>query len=147
MSSAALVAGGAPPSPAAGSPVTVPNQQVGTDIGIVVEAAPGATPCDGISNAVDIRCTMDHELVADWGLAIITSASIPGGIPTLAGQGVPPGAGQASSSRGGNGLVHLHTTTWPRCASMVGYSRRPKLTEGEADDSGPRGGAVLQTVT
>lgn len=175
VNSAALVPGGAPPSPAAGSPVTAADRRSGTNVELVFEAAPvsgpgavlsnglprlhvnnwlevaafnldqftapGATPCEGISNAVDIRYTMDHELVADWGLAILTSASIPGGTPTLPGQGVPAGPGQAVSARGGNGLVHLDTTTWPQCAYMVSYSRRLKLTDGENDDSG-RGGVV-----
>lgn len=103
--------------------------------------APGATPCSGISNAVDIRYTMDHELVADWRLDISTSASIPGGTPVLPRLGLPPAAGQFVSVRGGHGLVHLDTTAWPQCAYMVTFTRMLKLTDGETDDSG-RGGVA-----
>lgn len=99
-------------------------------------SAPGATPCEGITNAVDLRYTMDHELVADWSLSLSTSASIPGGTPTLPGKGVPPVAGQTVSARGGFGLAHLDTTAWPKCAYLVVFSRRLKMTDGETDDSG-----------
>jgi hypothetical protein len=99
--------------------------------------APGATPCSGITNAVDIRYTMDHELVADWRLSLSTSATIPGGTPTLPGMGTPPlPPDQFSTVRGGNGIVHLNTTGWPQCAYVVIFSRRLKLTDGEIDDSG-----------
>ena len=98
--------------------------------------APGATPCSGITNAVDIHYTMDHELVAAWGLSLGTSAAIPGGTPVLPGLGIPLAAGQFASVRGGNGVVHLNTTTWPTCAYTVAFSRRLKLTDGEDDDSG-----------
>jgi len=40
------------------------------------------------------------------------------------------------SPRGGNGLVHLDTTTWPKCSYAVAFSRHLKLTDGEIDDSG-----------
>ena len=40
------------------------------------------------------------------------------------------------SVRGGNGIAHLNTTTWPECAYAVVFSRRLKLTDGEIDDSG-----------
>lgn len=99
--------------------------------------APGADACSGITNAVDIRYTMDHELVADWRLSISTSASIPGGTPVLPGLGTPPvPPDEFATSRGGNGVVHLNTTTWPECAYAVIFSRRLKLTDGEIDDSG-----------
>lgn len=98
--------------------------------------APGADACSGITNAVDIRYTMDHELVANWRLSLSTSASIPGGTPVLPGLGIPPGPGQFATVRGGNGLVHLDTTTWPACAYAVIFSRRLKMTDGEIDDDG-----------
>jgi hypothetical protein len=99
--------------------------------------APGATPCSGITNVVDLRYTMDHELVADWGLSLSTSAVIPGGTPTLPGLGVPPvPPDEFVSVRGGHGVHHLDTTTWPECAYAVTFSRRLKLTDGEIDDGG-----------
>ena len=90
----------------------------------------------GITNAFDIHYTMDHELVAAWGLSLGTSAAIPGGTPVLPGLGIPLAAGQFASVRGGNGVVHLNTTTWPTCAYTVAFSRTLKLTDGEDDDSG-----------
>jgi hypothetical protein len=97
----------------------------------------GATPCSGITNAVDLRYTMDHELVHNWGLSLSTSAAIPGGTPTLPPLGVLPlPPGQFESARGGHGVHHLDTTTWPQCAYAVIFSRRLKLTDGEIDDSG-----------
>ena len=104
--------------------------------------APGASPCEGITNAVDLRYTMDHELVRTWALGISTSAAIPGGVPTLPGIGVPPvPPDQFSSSRGGNGIAHLNTSTWPQCAYAVTFDRILKLTDGELDDAG-RGAVV-----
>jgi hypothetical protein len=79
---------------------------------------------------------MDHELVRGWGLSLATAAVIPGGPPVLPGLGIPPAAGQFVSPRGGNGLVHLDTTNWPKCSYAVGFSRQLKLTDGEIDDSG-----------
>ncbi|MFY9512136.1 MAG: hypothetical protein WAQ05_14295, partial [Rubrivivax sp.] len=104
--------------------------------------APGATPCEGITNAVDLRYTMDHELVRGWQLSISSSAVIPGGTPVLPGATVPPlPPEQFASARGGNGVVHLNTTNWPLCAYTVSFTRQLKLTDGETDD-GSRGGSV-----
>jgi len=99
--------------------------------------APGATPCSGVTNAVDIRYTMDHELVQSWGLSLSTSATIPGGPPILPGLGVAPvPPDEFVSVRGGNGIARLDTTTWPECAYAVVFSRSLKLTDGEIDDGG-----------
>jgi len=99
-------------------------------------STPGTGSCTPITNAVDIQYTMDHELVRGWSLGLSTAAVIPGGTPVLPGLGVPPGPGQFVSPRGGNGLVHLDTSTWPKCSYAVGFSRQLKLTDGEIDDSG-----------
>jgi hypothetical protein len=97
--------------------------------------APGADACSGITNAVDIRYTMDHELVRDWSLSISTSAAIPGGTPVLPGLGIPPvPPDESATARGGNGVHHLDTTLWPACAYAVIFTRRLKLTDGENDD-------------
>jgi hypothetical protein len=102
--------------------------------------APGASPCAGITNAVDVRYTMDHELVLAWAVGISTSAPIV--IPTLAGNAVPPvPPNQLTSPRGGNGIAHVDTSTFPQCAYSVTFTRKLKLTDGENDDPG-RGGTV-----
>lgn len=104
---------------------------------------PGADACTGITGELDLKYTMDHELVRDWSLAISTSAAIPGGIPVLPGLGrpvptpaVPPQPAQTISVRGGYGTVHLDTSDWPKCAYAVAFSRILKLTDGEVDDDG-----------
>lgn len=98
---------------------------------------PTTGSCTPITNAVDIRYTMDHELVADWQLGINTAAMIPGGTPVLPGLSVPPvPPEQHATARGGYGHVHLDTTLWPACSYAVYFSRRLKLTDGEIDDSG-----------
>lgn len=88
---------------------------------------PGTTPCSAVTTALDLRYTMDHELVASWGVGLITSASIPGGIPVLPG---------GITSRGGFGTHHLDTSAWPDCAYGITFSRQLKLTDGEHDDPG-----------
>lgn len=93
--------------------------------------------CSPITTAVDILYTMDHELVLGWGLALSTSASIPGGTPTLPGLGIiTDPANQTATTRGGNGKIHLDTGTWPECAYAVTFSRQLRLTDGETDDGG-----------
>jgi hypothetical protein len=89
--------------------------------------SPGTTPCSAVTTALDLRYTMDHELVASWGINLITSAIIPGGIPVFPGGSIP---------RGGLGTHHLDTTTWPECAYGISFSRLLKLTDGERDDPG-----------
>ena len=97
-------------------------------------STPGTGSCTPITDAVDIQYTMDHELVRGWGLSLSTSAVIPGGTPVLPGLGIPPAPRQFVSPRGGNGLVHLDTATWPKCSYAVVFSRQLKLTDGEIDD-------------
>jgi hypothetical protein len=99
-------------------------------------STPGTGSCTPITEAIDIRYTMDHELVRSWSLTLSTAALIPGGTPVLPGLGIPPEPGQSVSSRGGNGLAHLDTSTWPKCSYAIVFSRRLKLTDGEIDDSG-----------
>ncbi len=87
----------------------------------------GSTSCSGLSNALDIQYTTDHELMAAWGLGISTSASVPGGIPAL-----PSGA----APRGAAATFHVDISTWPACSYLVALSTRRKLTDGETDDPG-----------
>jgi hypothetical protein len=91
---------------------------------------PGTTPCSAVTTALDIPYTMDHELVLSWRLALMTSASIPGGTPVLPG---------GTASRGAAGTHHLDTTAWPECAYAVNFTRQLKLTDGEHPDPGRTG--------
>jgi hypothetical protein len=113
------------------------------EFGLDQFTGPGANACSGITSTLDLRYTMDHELVRDWRLDISTSAVIPGGAPVLPGFGrpvptpaAPPQPPQLATIRGGRGKVHLDTSAWPKCAYAVSFSRMLKLTDGESDDSG-----------
>ena len=96
-------------------------------LGLAQFSGPGNTPCSGLSTALDIQYTTDHELLAAWSLGISTSASVPGGIPVL-----PSGIGP----RGAANTFHLDISTWPACSYLVALSTRRMLTDGETDDSG-----------
>jgi len=96
-------------------------------IGLAQFSGPGNTPCSGLSTALDIQYTADHELLASWGLGISTSASVPGGIPVLPSGSVP---------RGAAATFHIDISTWPACSYLVALTTRRKLTDGETDDSG-----------
>jgi hypothetical protein len=99
--------------------------------------APGATPCSGITTAIDLRYTLDHELVASWQLAISTSATFPPpGAPVLPGLGVPVVPPSVAGPRGGHGTHHVDTTAWEKCAYAITFGRSLKLTDGEEDDEG-----------
>lgn len=95
---------------------------------------PGTTPCSAVTNRLDIKYTMDHELVRSWSLALITSATIPGGTPAL-----PSG----TTSRGAHGTQSINTSAWPDCAYAINFSRTLKLTDGEHADSGRSGLVAL----
>jgi hypothetical protein len=88
---------------------------------------PGTTPCSAVTTALDLSYTMDHELVASWGIGLVTSATIPGGFPVFPGGTTP---------RGGFVSHHLDITPWPECAYQLTFSRKLKLTDGERPDSG-----------
>lgn len=97
------------------------------ELGLLQFTGPGHTPCSGLSNALDIQYTADHELLAAWSLGISTSATIPGGTPVL-----PSG----NAPRGAAGTEHLDITAWPACSYLVTLNTRRMLTDGETDDSG-----------
>jgi len=100
--------------------------------------APGATPCSGITTAIDLRYTIDHELLASWQLSISSSATFPPpGTPVLPGLTVPPvPPDEVAGPRGGHGTHHLDTTAWEKCAYAITFQRSLKLTDGEQDDPG-----------
>lgn len=96
-------------------------------LGLLQFSGPGSTACSGLSNALDIQYTTDHELLAAWTMGISTAASIPGGVPAL-----PSG----TTPRGAAGTKHLDISTWPACSYLVSLTTRRMLTDGETDDSG-----------
>ena len=96
-------------------------------LGLAQFSGAGNSPCSGLTNALDIKYTADHELLAGWSLGISTSATVPGGIPVLPSGTVP---------RGAAGTFHIDITAWPSCSYLVSLSTSRKLTDGETDDSG-----------
>jgi hypothetical protein len=89
---------------------------------------PGATSCDELHDDLDVKYTVDHELLLSWGLGISSAASGlgwpgPGPLP-------PPPSGP----RGGNGTRHLDISGWPSCSYTVGLSSTRKLTNGDTND-------------
>lgn len=95
--------------------------------------APGATPCSGLTNALDIMYTADHELMGSWSLSITsTASSLPGGwAPTPP----PPPLPSGSTPRGGNGTYPRDITGWPACSYTVTLTTHRKLTDGETEVS------------
>ena len=104
------------------------------DIGLVEFSGPGETPCSALTNALDIKYTADHELLATWSLAISTAAT-PNPAPVL-----PSGSGPRGSVGGvPSGLtppLHQNISAWPACSYVLSLTTRRSLTDGETDDSG-----------
>jgi hypothetical protein len=107
--------------------VYVNNWSDVNQVGLLQFSGAGNSPCSGLSTALDILYTTDHELMAAWSLGISTAASIPGGVPVLPSGTVP---------RGVASTFHLDISTWPACSYLVALSTRRRLTDGETDDSG-----------
>lgn len=97
------------------------------DIGLTEFTSPGATPCSGLTNDLDIKYTADHELMAAWNLSISTAAT-PNPVPAVLPSGNVP--------RGTAATLHLDISTWPACSYTVSLSTRRMLTDGEIEDSG-----------
>jgi hypothetical protein len=84
----------------------------------------GGTPCSPLSNALDIEYTVDHELIASWGIGLTTASGM-----TLTAPPPPP-----SSPRGGAGTHHENIAAWPTCSYKVTLTTRRRLTDGLIDD-------------
>jgi hypothetical protein len=69
--------------------VGIPAVAAANPVALDQQSAPGTTPCSGVTNAIDVRYTVDHELIADWSVSLTTSASPPGSF-TLVGMALPP---------------------------------------------------------
>jgi hypothetical protein len=94
--------------------------------------APGANCCSGLTNALDIKYTADHELMRSWSVGISSCASSLGGgwSPT------PPPLPSGSTPRGGIGTDSRNIAAWPSCSYLVTLGATRALTDGEYDDTG-----------
>jgi len=86
---------------------------------------PGATPCTPLTNDLHVLYTTDHELMADWFIDMVTSATVVPA-PTF-----PSGAGP----RGGAGSDFHDISTWPNCSYLIRLHTRRSLTDGLDDDT------------
>jgi len=86
---------------------------------------PGATPCTPLTNDLHVLYTTDHELMADWSIDMVTSATI---VPA-------PTFPFGSGPRGGNGSDFHDITSWPTCSYLIRLWTRRSLTDGLDDDS------------
>jgi hypothetical protein len=83
--------------------------------------------CNGITSAIDIEWTLDHELLRSMDMGI-TSAAGPQPLSTA----LPPPIGP----RGGFGTVHEDTSGWAKCSYTLSMTARLRTTTGYIDDSG-----------
>ncbi|MEP7007935.1 MAG: hypothetical protein ABI810_18285 [Sphingomonas bacterium] len=84
----------------------------------------GGTPCSPLSTDLDIEYSVDHELIADWGISLSTAAGV-----SLTNPPPPP-----STARGGFGTHHEDISAWPTCSYTVTLTTRRRLTTGLSDD-------------
>jgi hypothetical protein len=96
------------------------------------EFSSGGMPCNKITNSINIQYTVDHELIAHWGIGISSAAVFP----------PPPALPSGNTPRGEAGTHFVNVNGWPACAYIVTLSSRRRLTDGENDDSGD----TIQTV-
>jgi hypothetical protein len=86
----------------------------------------GGTPCSPLSTDLDIEYSVDHALIAAWGISLATAA--PG--VSLTNPPPPP-----STARGGAGTHHEDISAWPTCSYTVTLTTRRRLTNGLSDDT------------
>jgi hypothetical protein len=92
--------------------------------------------CTEITDQVTVNYTVDHELLASWGLTFTSDAPHTGGFPPSPLGGTTP--------RGQNDTVVFTVTDatvtppieWPECSYDVRLSSRRKLTDGVVNDDG-----------
>ncbi|MGI8915388.1 MAG: hypothetical protein ACR2JY_16665 [Chloroflexota bacterium] len=94
--------------------------------------APGANCCSGLTNALDILYTADHELMRSWSVGISSCASSLG----VGWSPTPPALPGGSTPRGGVGTQHRNIAAWPSCSYQVTLSTVRAVTDGENDDTG-----------
>jgi hypothetical protein len=149
------VPGGAAPGNGAGNPPASPKN--GTDMRITFEAGPVTQPatfsnslprihinnwhevrelaldqigtgCGKVTDTLDIRYTIDHEMLADWSLGIRSG----GGTVNFTQQ-------SGTGPRGANGHDVItgmnNNPNWPSCSYIVTLTSRLALTNGNYDDT------------
>jgi hypothetical protein len=87
----------------------------------------GGNKCSPLSTDLDIEYTVDHELLADWHLELVTAA--PGVSLTS-----PPSGPTGPKPRGDAGTYHQNISTWPTCSYAIRLHTRRRLTDGLLDD-------------
>ena len=124
--------GGATTTMPAATKVHVNNWGEVTKLNLLQFMGMGATACSGLTTALDIMYTADHELMLAWSIGISTAASLPPG--ALA--GLPSGTN--TRPVGENGTEHRDISLWPGCSYIVTLSTTRKLTTGlDYDDGTP----------
>lgn len=83
--------------------------------------------CNGITSAIDIEWTIDHELLHSYSIGLSSAAG-----PQPLSTALPSGTGP----RGGNGTTHEDTSGWAKCSYTCSLTARLRLTDGHYDDSG-----------
>jgi hypothetical protein len=83
--------------------------------------------CNGITSALDIEWTVDHELLDSFSVGLSSAAG-----PQPLSTPLPTGSGP----RGGFGTTHENTSGWAKCSYTVSLNARLRLTDGHYDDSG-----------
>jgi hypothetical protein len=104
----------------------VNNWEEVRELNLLQFTGPGATACSGLTTDLNILYTVDHQLIASWGLAVSSAAS-PWSAPSL-----PSG----TTPRGGFGNAHVPLAGWPPCSYTVTLTTQRKLTDGEHVDDG-----------
>ncbi|MEJ2051816.1 MAG: hypothetical protein P8Y60_18650 [Calditrichota bacterium] len=94
----------------------------------------GGSSCTPLTSDLDIKYTVDHELIAAWTLTINSAAfSPPDNLPVPYSNPIRSG----NVPRGDVDTVHLDisdSTKWPSCSYKVWLTTRRALTDGEDDD-------------
>ncbi len=93
----------------------------------------GGLKCSPVTTALHIEYTADHELMATWGIDMVTAATV---VPAPV---FPHGAGP----RGAAGVDPHNTTTWPSCSYLLRLTTRRSLTDGLLDDPAKWEGSFL----
>ena len=90
---------------------------------------PGHNSCSGLTSAIHILYTADHELMkSSWGVGITSAAAIPA-IP-------PPPLPGGTLPRGDAGVRFIDISAWVPCSYIVSLTTQRLLTDGENDDTG-----------
>jgi hypothetical protein len=104
-----------------------------TDVGLLDFPqfdTPGATCCTPLTSDLDIKYTVDHELLGSWSIGISSCASGSGWSPT------PPPFPAGVGARGAHGTDSRAIDSWPGCSYMVTLNTVRSVTDGTQDAPG-----------